>query len=167
MAGVNFIGFLIFAWLAKEIFYFDEEFLVVCSFFLVFGALVNASSGMVTAELDSRINILQAQILSIYRLRTEILKSLVNSYKLRQSVNSTMISAILFGFLLLRGRLLNSIETSSNFIIESFIKSLNETIELETSVIKEFFGKHVEQTSISDNSDRSFFDHCFVSLQTY
>jgi hypothetical protein len=76
---LNFIYLFVCIFLSKELFFFDEEFLVVLSFFTVFTLLFQSLGVIVAAELDSRYNSIYNQFLGFLKAKKELLE-LVHLY---------------------------------------------------------------------------------------
>lgn len=78
--------FFLFLFISKEFFYFDEELLVVFSFFVVFSFLFKTLSSIIALELDSRSKVILDQFLTFLKLKKEILDLVFFYYKKRQSL---------------------------------------------------------------------------------
>lgn len=78
--------FFLFVFISKEFFYFDEELLVVFSFFVVFSFLFKTLSSVIALELDTRSKLILDQFLTFLKLKKEILDLVFFYYKKRQNL---------------------------------------------------------------------------------
>jgi len=74
----------IFIFFSKEFFYFDEELLVVFSFFIVFSFLFKSLSLIISNELDLRSKNIFDQFSTFLKLKADILSLVYSYYKKRQ-----------------------------------------------------------------------------------
>lgn len=90
-----YLYFFLFLFISKEFFYFDEELLVVFSFFIVFSFLFKTLSSIIALELDSRSKLILDQFLAFLKLKKEILDLVFFYYKKRQSLLKTKVINLL------------------------------------------------------------------------
>lgn len=81
-----YIYLFIFFFLSKELFYFDEELLVVLSFFTVFTSLYQILSGIISTELDNRCNVIYNQFLSYLKAKRDLLDLVYMYYQKRNII---------------------------------------------------------------------------------
>lgn len=133
----SFISFIVFLFFSKELFYFDEEFLVGLCFFIIFGVLFNLLSSIISNELDNRSEQVYNQFNSFFKIKLQIYNLLTYYYNQRSfnfinEVNNLLRSFILY----VKDLFLKKIIMLNYLYKREFVFKLGMDYRLENSYLK-------------------------------
>ena len=133
----SFIVFLGLIFLSKEFFYFDEEFVVVLSFFIIFFSLFNFTRSLVYSELESRSNQIFKNFKNFYEIKTQLLNNLESYYKIRNKYLLNKFLIFINNIIYFLNELVNVKILSLVYNVNRYItSSLNNIVLLENNYLK-------------------------------